>query len=80
MNAIVLKIHTMTILPNAALIACLVSGNCTLAKVFQIKLQRQSYSHDDQTHKSCICKYYRYSKQWLQFCSQRICDPMLVVI
>ena len=39
----------MPTLPNVALIACLVSGNCTKIKAFQIKLQRQSYSHSDQT-------------------------------
>ena len=39
----------MPTLPNVALIACLVSGNCTKTKAFQMKLQRQSYSHGDQT-------------------------------
>ena len=34
----------MPTLPNVALIACLVSGNCTKTNVFQMKLQRQSYS------------------------------------
>ena len=39
----------MPTLPNVALIACLVSGNCTKTKVFQMKLQRQSYCHGGQT-------------------------------
>ena len=39
----------MPALPNVALIACLVSGNCTKAKAFQMKMQRQSYNHGDQT-------------------------------
>ena len=39
----------MSTLPNVALIACLESGNCTNTKVFQMKLQKQSYSHGDQT-------------------------------
>ena len=39
----------MQTLPNVALITCLVSGNCTKTMVVQIKLQRQSYSHGDQT-------------------------------
>ena len=39
----------MPTLPNVALIACLVSGNCTKTKVFQMKLQIQSYIHGDQT-------------------------------
>ena len=39
----------MPTLPNVALIACLVSGNCTKTKAFQMKLRRQSYSHGDQT-------------------------------
>ena len=38
----------MPTLPNVALIACLVSGSCTKTKVFQIKLQRESYCHGDQ--------------------------------
>ena len=36
----------MPTLPNVVSIA---SGNCTKTKAFQIKLQRQSYSHGDQT-------------------------------
>ena len=39
----------MPTLPNVALIACLVSENCTKTNVFQMKLQRESYSHGDQT-------------------------------
>ena len=39
----------MPTLPNVALIACLVSGNCTKTKAFQMKLQRQSCSIGDQT-------------------------------
>ena len=39
----------MLTLPNVALIACLVSGNCIKTKVFQMKLQKQSYRHGDQT-------------------------------
>ena len=39
----------MPVLPNVALIACLVSGNCAKKKEFQMKLQRQSYSHEHQT-------------------------------
>ena len=41
------KTKTMPTLPNIALIACLVSGNCTKTKVFQMKLQRKSYNHGD---------------------------------
>ena len=39
----------MPTLPDVALIACLVSGNGTKTKAFQMKLQRQPYSHGDQT-------------------------------
>ena len=39
----------MPTLPNVALITCLVSGNCTKTKTFQMKSQRKSYSHGDQT-------------------------------
>ena len=35
----------LPILANVALIACLMQGNCTKTKAFQMKLQRQSYSH-----------------------------------
>ena len=39
---------TMPTLPNVALIACFVSRYCTKVKAFQMKLQKQSYSHGDQ--------------------------------
>ena len=40
---------TMSTLPNVTLIACLALGNLTKIKVFQMKLQRQSYIYGDQT-------------------------------
>ena len=39
----------MPTLPNVTLIACLLSGSYTKTEVIQMKLQRQSYSHKDQT-------------------------------
>ena len=63
---------TMPTLPNVALIACLVSGNCTKTKAFQMKLQRQSYSHGDQT----LNVKMTYTGNNGYNCSPKMCDPM----
>ena len=62
----------MPTLSTVALKACLASGNCTKTGISDeitetiIQLWRPNTK----------CKYDTYRKQWLQFCSQRMCDPM----
>ena len=68
----------MPALTNVALIARLVSGSCTKTETFQMKGNAETII--ESWRPNTKCKYDTCRRQWLQFYSQRMCDPMCTTL